>query len=427
MKKKIAAIFLLCVIACKVDTGRFTNRRNLLGDIDGAYPDDAITKIVNDTDKIRVALLLPMTGAVKNIGESLLNAAQLSIINNNKKKILLRVYDTNGTTFGAVKAVNGAIADGVDVVVGPLLSAETQAIKNIAVRNNLLVFSLSNDQSLANISNVFVTGSIPEQEIQLLISYLTGSDIHNYVAFLPNNDHGANINKILRTVVAGKDGLLIKSDYYDEKEQNTIAKLTDLVNYYEIPQTLYDEYQKKKTEQKLLGAKGEVQFIIRDDEKIYPQCVFIADGGKKAESLASFLFVVERAGNKIQLAGASKLDGDLNILNNPYMDGVIFVGADPKKLDDFYRSYYSAYQSYPVKISSMLYDLIDIIDKIYRKTSDGNYFPDKRVLLNPFGFSGIDGKFRFLPNGIVERNLFVLQLLEKNKKVLYNSDEFLNY
>jgi hypothetical protein len=64
---------------------------------------------------------------------------------------------------------------------------------------------------------------------------------------------------------------------------------------------------------------------------------------------------------------------------------------------------------------------------VYKKTKDGRYLPDKQTLLDPFGFDGIDGKFRFLPNGIVERNLFVLQILDKKKVVLYHTDEFLNY
>jgi ABC-type branched-subunit amino acid transport system substrate-binding protein len=427
MKRKIAIFLMFFIIACTNNLDRFIGRKDIIGGKNNLYTNDMIDAIVNDTDKIRVGLLLPLTGPVKSIGEILLNTAQLSVFNNNNKKILLRVYDTNGTTFGAVKAINKAVSDGIDVVVGPLFHAETQAIKNIVQKNDLLVFSLSNEQSLANISNVFVTSSIPEQEIQLLVSYLAENDVHNYVSFMPNNEHGAETNKILRTMINGKDGLLIKSDYYNDNEGSIMTKLSDLTNYYEIPQTLYDEYQKKKAEQKMLGSNAEIPFVIKDEEKIYPQCVFIADGGKRAENLASLMFIIQKSGNNLQLVGTSKLDGDNDILNNPYMDKVIFVGADPKKLDNFYRDYAEIYQSSPIKIASTLYDLINTIEKVYKKTKNGSYLPDKQLLLDPFGFDGIDGRFRFLPNGIVERNLFVLQILDKKKVVLYHTDEFLNY
>jgi ABC-type branched-subunit amino acid transport system substrate-binding protein len=428
MGKKIVLIFVLLFVttSCRSNVDRFMNGK-ILGGKNNFYTDDIIAAMLNDTDKIRVGLLLPLSGAVKSVGETLLNTAQLSIFNNNKKNIILKIYDTNGTTFGAVKAANKAVADGVDLIIGPLFSAETKAIRNIVKKNDLLLFSLSNDQSLANISNVFVTGSIPEQEIQLLISYLIGSDIHNYVSFLPNNEHGAEINKILRAAITGKDGLLIKSDYYDEGDQGIMTKLSDLTNYYEIPQTIYDEYQKKKAEQKLLGYTEDVPFVIKDEEKIYPQCVFVADGGKRAEELARLMFIIQNSGSNLQFVGTSKFDGDNNILNNPYMNGVIFVGADPKKLDKFYKDYNEIYRQDPIKISSMLYDLINIVDYVYKKTKNGRYLPDKKALLDPFGFDGIDGRFRFLPNGIVERNMFVLQILDKKKVVLYNAEEFLNY
>jgi ABC-type branched-subunit amino acid transport system substrate-binding protein len=427
MKKVIALFFIFFIISCTDDLNSLISKRSIQEGRSNLYTDDMIGKIVNDTDKIRVGLLLPLSGPVKSIGEILLNTAQLSVFNNNKKNILIRVYDTNGTTFGAVKAINEAVKEGIDVIIGPLFSAETKAIRNIVRKNDLLAFSLSNDQTLANISNVFVTGSIPEQEIQLLISYLSESDIHNYVSFLPNNEHGAEIGKILRTTVTAKDGLLIKSDYYDENSQDIMAKLSDLTNYYEIPQTLYDEYQKRKTEQKLLGTNEDIPFVIKDEEKIYPQCVFIADGGKRAENLASLMFIIQRSGNNLQLVGTSKLDGDSSILDNPYLDKVIFVGANPKKLDIFYKEYEEIYQNSPIKIASSLYDLLNIIDRVYKKTKNGSYFPDKQILLDPLGFDGIDGKFRFLPNGIVERNLYVLQILDKKKVVLYHTDEFLNY
>ena len=74
----------------------------------------------------------------------------------------------------------------------------------------------------------------------------------------------------------------------------------------------------------------------------------------------------------------------------------------------------------------MVYDLINIIDDLYDKV-DNNFIINKKNLLNPNGFNGIDGKFRFLPNGLVERKMFILQLQNKEKVVINTNQEFLNY
>ncbi|MDR2077353.1 MAG: penicillin-binding protein activator [Rickettsiales bacterium] len=377
-------------------------------------------------DKLRVAILVPMSGPIKLVGEGIINAAQLSMFENNKDSIRFKFYDTKGTTFGAVDALNKAIEDGVDTVIGPLFKTETKAVQKIAKKNKILLFSLSSEQDLLNSSNVFITGSIVEQEIQTLISYLVGKGIYNYVAFIPNSSFGAAVNRVLRETITNKDAMLIKTEYYDQDDQKMLHKITDLVSFYEIPQTLYENYEKKKLEQKLLGVAQNIEFSIDEGDKIYPQAMFIAEGGKFAEQIASLLFIVKRNKQNIQLIGTSKLDGDWNTLKNPYLNDTIFVGADPEKYEKFANNYYEIYGSRPLKITSMVYDLVNIIDKVYEKR-DGSYRPNKAALLDPNGFDGIDGRFRFLPNGLVERKLHILQFKDGEKVVLETNQEFLNY
>ena len=424
--KKFLFLFLFCLTSCVGNLGYFTGRSSVEYGDSSFYTDELVNEYTDVSgNRLRVALLVPLSGKVKSVGQSIVNSAQLSLFENNKKNIVLKIYDTKGTTFGAVEALNRAVKDGIDVVLGPLFSEETKAIKNIIKENNLVSFSLSNDEQLKNIDNVFVTGSIPEQEIQVLISYLMENDFYNYVALMPNTTHGALMNKILRNTIINKDGLLIKTDYYEENEKNMLTKISELVNFYEVPQTIYENFEKKKLENKLLGLE-EPELIIQENEKIYPQALFIPDGGSMAEEIANLLFINQRNDKFIQLVGTSKLDGDTNIANNPYLDGVIFVGSNPDKYAQFYDSYLKTYKKEPIKITSMVYDLINIIDGFYDRFDD-SYVLNKKALLDPNGFDGIDGRFRFLPNGLVERNFYVLQLQNKKKVVINTNQEFLNY
>ena len=428
MKKSIF-LFIISVFlfSCSRNLSYFTETSKIEQGTSSFYTDNIIneyTKVENN--KLRVAVLVPLSGEVKTVGESIVNAIQMSLFENNKKNIVLKIYDTKGTTFGAVDAINKAIEDGVDTVIGPLFSAETKAIKNILRQNNLISFSLSNDEELRNIDNVFVTGSIPQQEIQTLISYMMENDFYNYVALMPNSTHGALMNRILRGTILNKDGLLIKTEYYTQNEKNLINKINGLVNFYEVPQTLYEDFEKKKLENKLLGITEELEFTIQEEEKIYPQALFIPDGGKQAEQIANLLFITQHNSRYIQLIGTTKLDGDESIINNPYFDKVIFIGANPNKYKNFRDGYVNLYREEPVKITSMVYDLINIMDTIYT-FEDGKYIINKKELLDPRGFDGIDGRYRFLPNGIVERKMFVLQLQNKEKVVINTDQEFLNY
>ncbi len=425
-KKFFISLFILFTISCENQVNYFIKRERVEEGYYNFYDNNIDNNEKNIENKLRVAILLPLSGQLKNIGESLLNSVQLSLFENNKKNIVLKVYNTEGTTFGAVNAINRAIEEGIDVVIGPLFSTETKAIKDILSKNNLIAFSLSNDQELINTPNVFVTGSIPEQEIQTLIAYMTQSDFFNYVALMPNTTYGALMNKILRNTISNKDGLLIKSEYYDQNDKNLITKISALANFYEVPQTLYENYEKKKLEQKILGITEDTELVIKEDEKIYPQCLFIAEGGKSAEQIANLLFVVQKDSRHVQLVGTSKLDGDDNITINPYLDNAIFIGANPEKYKAFSDSYLSFYRKKPIKIGSIVYDLVKIIDDLFIK-DNSEFVINKKAVLNPNGFDGIDGKFRFLPNGLVERRMYVLQLQNKEKVVIDTNQEFLNY
>lgn len=166
--------------------------------------------------------------------------------------------------------------------------------------------------------------------------------------------------------------------------------------------------------------------IVSEDEKIYPQALFVAEGGKIAEQIANLLFVIQRDSRKVQLIGTSKLDGDDNIATNPYLNNAVFVGANPEKYKKFSDKYYLMYKKKPIKMGSIAYDLVNIVDGVFTKNKD-NFIINKEAVLNPLGFDGIDGKFRFLPNGLVERKMFILQLQDKEKVVVDTNQEFLNY
>lgn len=377
------------------------------------------------SDKLRIGLLVPLSGPIKAVGEGIVDAVQLSIFDNKIGNVLLKVFDTKGTTFGAVEAMNKALESGIDVVIGPLFMAETKAIQSLAQKNDIILFSLSNEQSLANYDNIFVTGSVIEQEIQALVSYFDKNDMQNYVALLPNTSFGASVNRALRESVLAKDGLLIKTDYYDSGDKKLMAKINELISFYEVPDTLYEDFEKKKLEQKEKDGT-DLDFTIKEEEKIYPQIIFIAEGGKNAEQVASHLFMLQQENKTIDLAGTTKLDGDDNVLFNPYMDGVIFPGANPKKYKTYSDKFQLIYHRKPLKITSMVYDLVALVSKFY-KLEDGVYTPIREKLFNPKGFATIDGRTRFLPNGLVERKFYILQIENGEKKVLDTNQEFLNY
>ena len=72
-------------------------------------------------------------------------------------KLVLVPRDTKGTAAGAADAARAAIAEGVGIILGPLLAAEVEAVKPIAGDAHLNVIAFSTVTGLAG-GNTFLMG-----------------------------------------------------------------------------------------------------------------------------------------------------------------------------------------------------------------------------------------------------------------------------
>src|SRR3546814_9941566 len=92
-------------------------------------PDAVEPGLATDTDRHRVALLVPETGTNADVGTAIANATTLALLDTKADKLRITTYDT---ALGAAAAVRQAIADGNKLILGPLLSEDVKAVAPIA-------------------------------------------------------------------------------------------------------------------------------------------------------------------------------------------------------------------------------------------------------------------------------------------------------
>ena len=83
---------------------------------------------------VKVALLVPLSGANAELGKAMLEAAQLALFATGSDRLTLVPRDTGGTPDGAAGAARSAIGEGAQLILGPLLAAEVEAVKPVAAR-----------------------------------------------------------------------------------------------------------------------------------------------------------------------------------------------------------------------------------------------------------------------------------------------------
>ncbi|PJA59548.1 MAG: hypothetical protein CO163_08815, partial [Rhodobacterales bacterium CG_4_9_14_3_um_filter_71_31] len=115
---------------------------------------------------VQVALLLPRGAAeagVQALAADIEAAARLAAAEAGAGRIELRVFDTAASPAQAAQAAQAAVNGGAAILLGPLYSATTRAVRPVATGAGVTALSFSSD-SAAGGAPVFVMGDLPENE-----------------------------------------------------------------------------------------------------------------------------------------------------------------------------------------------------------------------------------------------------------------------
>jgi len=366
--------------------------------------------------KIAVALFLPLSGKNKELGLSLANAAVLSLFDNDKNhKIELVLIDSKETPSEAAKAFEQIVNRKIKIVIGPVFSNLIDPIEKAAKDNEISVISLSNNHESAKKINenggVFIAGMLPEAQVDKIVSYALQQGKSSFAVIAPNSQYGNSITALFKKIVKNRDGNFVAAEFYKNNDKDLERAVNRVVNSFTT----------------LGGKKGA---DVSEADRTYPQIIFIPEQGKNLSKIVASIKKQNVDEREFQIIGTSQWD-EISTLNDSNLLGAWFAGAQSENFRNFEKIYYQTYNKFPPRISSIAYDSVSVITKLLDE-KDGQIPTIKDFIKyggSPSnGFEGIDGAFRFLPNGLVQRNLAVLQVGRGAFETIAKpNDRFLKY
>ncbi len=117
----------------------------------------------------------------------------------------------------------------------------------------------------------------------------------------------------------------------------------------------------------------------------------------------------------MQLIGTGLWD-DQRIFSEAQLQGGWFAAPDAAGFRAFSARYRARYGQDPVRTATLAYDAVSLIAALV-KTQGPNRFAEE-VLTNASGFAGIDGVFRFRPDGTSQRGLAVVRVTSSGGQVI---------
>ena len=320
-----------------------------------------------DTDRHRVALLVPLSGENAAIGQAIANATTMALLDTNAESLRITTYDT---AQGARRAAARAVADGSRLILGPLMRDNVDDVLAEARGAGIPLISFSNDVSVAA-RDVFVMGHVPEQSIRRTVNFALDRGDRRFGALVPDGEYGQRSLDALIEVIGRRGGTLVASQRYDRGNTSIISAAN------------------------ALRARGNLDAVL------------IADGARLAIMAGGALKPQGTAGPT--LLGPELWSGEDEITRAAALRGAWFASVSDQRWDQFAQSYRSRFGERPYRIATLGYDAVLLALNVARDWQPGQRFPTARLLADD-GFLGIDGPFRFRPNGVGERAMEVRQV-----------------
>lgn len=332
-----------------------------------AKPDVGVEAgIPRDTARNRVALLVPLSGTNAGVGKSLANATMLALLDTKNEQVRITNYDT---ATGAAAAAQRAVADGAQLILGPLLSEDVRAVAPIARRAGVPVLGFSNDTSVAG-DGVYLMGYTPSQSIERVVEFARSRGVTNFGGLVPNALYGTRASTTFLRAVESAGGRVVALQTYDR----TANDVSDAVN----------------------RMAKDAPF----------DAVLIADS---AGTAATAVPLLRRMSPDAKVLGTELWNSDNGVSARPALNGAWFASVSNGLYRQFAAKYRARFGTAPYRLASLGYDAVLLTARISRDWKVGAAFPETR-LRSGEGYAGIDGPFRFGRDGVAERALEVQEI-----------------
>ena len=350
------------------------------------------------TQPVKVALLLPLSGPNAELGKAMLEAAQLALFTTGSDRLTLVPRDTTGTADGAANAAKSVIADGARLILGPLIADEVVAVKPIAQAANVNVIAFATKTEVAG-GNVLLMGFLPRQEVLREVSYAHDQGMSKFAALAPNTPYGHLMGDSLKEIAGSAGASVTRIEYFDPRVADITASIKHLLPVSAAAANPVAGGA---------GAKppgGGVPF----------DALLLPEGGDQLKQIAGQLKSAGIDSTQTRLLGSGLWD-DPSIVGNPDLAGGWFAASPPVVRHDFASRYQGAYGHLPPRLASLAFDAAALAAVLAKGDSPDPF--SLQAIQNPNGFTGVDGLFRFGPDGLVQRGLAVLEVDPSGDKVV---------
>lgn len=323
------------------------------------------------TGPVRVALILPLTGSAASVGQSMANGARLALEQTSSPTIHLVLKDAGNGAETARAATQQALAEGAELILGPLTADSVAIAGAIAKSYDTPLIGFSSTSSVAT-DGVYLLSVLPEAEIMRALGFARAQGRNAIAAIIPDTPLGTAQAEALRQA-AGESGMQIVG-----------------------MEMFADEAQARRAVERLAPAMRSnlADVLYLPDRATAPNFGILLEAARVPRE-------------RTLMIGSADWEGDAAIGAQPYLAGAVYPAIDPAGFAALAGPYGARFGSAPHQFATLAYSAVLVANTPALGLAAP---PFGSGLLSPTGFAGRDGPLRFHFDGRGEYGLVLRQI-----------------
>jgi hypothetical protein len=340
-------------------------------------------------EKIRIGLLVPLTGKSSEIGQSIIKSTRLAINTINNASIEIIPKDTQSNPEVTLAAAKELANSGIKIVIGPVFNESLIYLGELS-ELTFLALTNKNDNFSKNIINAGINAT---SQLNAIKKFIELNEIKKTIFLTPDVSFKNEIEKAI-----SNSKIKILENYIYNTDPTKLTKQIEKITRYEIrKQNLEDEINRlEKSEQ------SNKEFLIERLKKrdtlgsVKFDSVVISDFDESLKSVTTSLLYTDITPKEKYFITLNQWF-DESLLKETSSQPLYFPSANKDNYDEFSNEYFEKYNQYPNQLSFLSYDLVGLV---YYLILQNESVIDKKMFTKKTLFKGKVGVFEIKNNKI---------------------------
>ncbi len=340
-------------------------------------------------EKIKIGLLVPLTGKDKQVGESIIKSIRLAINKIDNSIIEIIPKDTMSNPETTLRSARELSIEGVKVVIGPVFN------KNLIYLNemeNMIFLSLTN-KIINDQNNIISAGINSISQFNTLSKFQKINKLQKTIILIPKENYMEEIEKGIKYSKIDN-----KRVYYYDSEPTVLTKQIEKITKYKIRKRNLDDAVKEMEKSNDPNKERKLENLNKKDTlgNLNFDSIIISDFDESLKSIITSLLYTDVSPENIYFLTLNQWF-DQSLLKEKNFQPIYFPSINKNNYDTFVENYHKKFDEYPNQLSFLSYDLVGLV---YYLIIQNNFVVDKKMFLKKNMFKGKIGIFEVKNNKI---------------------------